>query len=163
MAMKRGSVTAAAAALCFSGGCTAMTPADAATVRAWMVCFECVHERQAITALGHLKPQALIDALGPKVLANPPMPLGMVQGYQAAFLRDADYRAAHGIPPSPGGMNAYVQERIRRFVEGQRARAGEGLGYMHTPASTAVLNQALAQPLSPGLKRLLIYARDSLP
>ena len=152
------------AALSLTAGCTSLNSREAAIIRAWMNCFECVVEREQIVALGQLKPQALIDSLGPRVLNDPILPFGFANGLHVAFVRDSQYRATHGMPASPGGRPQYVQERIRRFVEGQRARAGEGLGYMHNPAAIAVLDAAIAQPALPAdLRRMLRYSRDSLP
>jgi hypothetical protein len=163
MAVRRPLVSLAFALVVIVTGCADSSVSVGTTVNRWMTCFECDAELAALLALAQQHPQDVIDSLAPRVLASPIVPLGYGTALQEAYLRDSLYRITHGMPASSLNRAQYVASRERRFIDGQRARAGLGLGHLHRPAAVAVLNQALTQSLSPELRRALLYARDSLP
>jgi len=162
MRSRTGVLGAACVALVLQSG--ALSPPEAAQVRFWLVCFECRGGVDSIRAIGARKPVAAVDSLNRALVFGPgPLRLQRVDSVlSVAWQRDSLYRAHQGLGPGIP-RPAYVAARVRKYIDGYRARGATGLGWIHTARAVRALDSALTTPLPASVRDAVIYARDSLP
>ena len=141
-----------------------LTPTEQVTIAEYLTCIDCIIALDSVRALAGRKSEAVVDTLGRALLVGPG-PVDSSATYdvlQAGYSRDSVWRLVHGQPQLPDRLS-YVNAAAALYVDGYRARGALALGWIHTPRAVVLLDSALALPLAPDLRRMVLYARDSLP
>lgn len=139
-------------------------PDDQAIVRRWLTCIECSDgELDSIKAVARRDRDGLRVLLQDRLLAGPSAALA--DSLRRRFA--ASYNLLH-TAPVPQDREAYKHEYLLRFVSTWRVRAAvalAGVGNAQAALDSAakgMFRDPADSLLSPGAKRFLVLARDSL-
>ena len=141
-----------------------LTPGEQVTIAQYLNCIDCTIALDSVRALAGRKSEAAVDTLGRALLVGPGATdsAATYDVLQAGYTRDSLWRLAQGMPNLPDRLS-YVDAASALYVNGYRAQGAIALGWIHTPRAVQLLDSALTLPLAPDLRRMVLYARDSLP
>ena len=141
-----------------------LAPVEAAVVRAYLDCIDCVILLDSVRALASRNSDPTVDSLNSGLLLGPG-PEAMQRAdsvLKIGYRRDSVWRTANNLPLLDS-LPIYLTAALGRYEDGYRSRGAIGMGWIHTPRAVAHLDSALKLTLPESVRQAVIYARDSLP